>query len=160
MSTSIKVEDTLNEIRYADGINTALPIATSSNVTVGGTLTVTGALTAGNVSTLTTGSAGAFTVNGALTVTAASDLQGAVTADSTLTAVGSITATGSALLPGIMFGVGGPSIKIVSTTGGALPFTATGATGSIAINLLGTGPASRAFINAGGTAWTPFTTAA
>lgn len=137
MSTSIKIEDTLNEVRAAEGINTDLPIVSSTGITL------SGAITAANISTLTTGSAGAFVVNGLLTAGAG------------------ITATGN--VAGGAFYVGaltGPGIVVGSVTGGVAP-TQTGAQGSLFLNTAGTGPASRLFVNATGlTLWIPITTAA
>jgi hypothetical protein len=131
---SIKLEEMMNEFRYPSSINTDKDITTS------------GTITASNISTLTTGSAGAFTVNGALTVTAASTHVG------NSVFVGTITATGSS--GSIYLGSGGPSISIVNFTGAASVPDIIAPTGSIAVNLSGTGPASRMFISKGGSAWT------
>lgn len=71
--SSILVENTINEIRYAGGINTALPISatgtvatggltTTGNATISGTLAVTGAISGPRVSTVTNSAATGATV--------------------------------------------------------------------------------------------------
>ncbi len=137
---AIKLEEMMNEFRYPTQITTDKNIVTS------------GSITASNISTLTTGSAAGFTVNGPLTVTGTA----AVTATATFN--GGLIATGAS---GYNYlGNGGPGIFVVSITGaGAVP-DITAVTGSIAFNIAGTGPASRAYISKGVTAWTSFTTAA
>lgn len=141
MSTSIKVEDTLNEIRQAEGYNSDLPIVTTSTIT------------ASNIVTSATGTAGAFTVNGALTVT------GGATVNS-LTATGTPTLGSTGTAGYTALGSGGP--QIISGTL-APPLNPTGVSaplGSLFINLAATGVTNRVYINTdGATAWTYLSTA-
>ena len=155
---SIKLEEMMNEFRYPT------QITTDKAVTINNSLTVTGTATLSGVNTLTTGAAGDFTVNGTLTatgnvtvkgtldVTGAARL-GVVTVTGASVFTSTITATGTS--GSIYLGAGGPTISIVNFTGAANLPDITAVTGSIAINLGGTGPASRIFIaKGGGSAWT------
>ena len=137
---AIKLEEMFNEFRYPSAITTDKDITTS------------GTLTAGNLTTTTTGVAGAFNVNGLLTAKAGLTVTGAATIVSTLTVSGVSGA--------IYLGSGGPTISIVNFTGAAAVPDITAVTGSIAVNISGTGPASRMFISKGASAWTSIVTAA
>lgn len=133
---SLKIEKYLSEVQYAGGINSDLPITTSSTIS------------ASNISTLTTGSAGSFVVNGSLTVT------GALTATAS---PGAITVTGSG---GLTFGLAGPQIIVGAWNTVAGPTGISAPTGSLFLATNGTGPATRAFLNTNGaTGWAAVTTA-
>lgn len=153
---SILVEQTLNEIQSAGGINTAKPLVSTStgtfaaivnngSATINGGLTVTGALTV-NASATVTGNlavTGNETVGGALTVTGVATLIGAPI----------LGATGSAGYTTL--GTSGPQLISGTLAPPANPTGITAAKGSIFINLTGTGVTNRLYINIdGATAWT------
>lgn len=148
MSTSIKVEDTLNEIRYAEGYNSDLPIVTTSTIT------------ASNIVTSATGTAGSFAVNGALTVTAAATIAGTldVTGAASFNAAVNVTAAAG----GLTFGSAGPTIQVGTNPNSGVqgPTGISATTGSLFINQTPTGPSNRLFVNAGATAWSSVTVAA
>lgn len=55
---SIKIEETLNEVKYAGGINTALPITASATATFSGAVVNSGAVTVPGASGIVLGSGG------------------------------------------------------------------------------------------------------
>lgn len=139
---SIKVENTLNEIQMAGGYYSAKPITTTATGTFAA-LAVTG-----TVSFASAGVTGAATVGGTLGVTGLATFNGGLTATATTT------------LPATTI-VGAARVIVGTLNQPAGPTGVTAPTGSIFLSAVGgTGPATRAFINAdGATSWIAITTA-
>lgn len=141
---SLLVEQTLNEIQMAGGINTAKPLVSTS--------TGTFAAIVNNGSQTVTGNQvinGNATVGGTLAVTGAVTIQGALTS----VGLGTFGATGTS--PAVTLGAGGPQVISGTLIPPANPTGVSATLGSLFINLGATGVTNRVYINTNGaTGWT------
>lgn len=165
--TSNPIEAGVPIVKYNGGIYSALPIQTTSDLTVGGDLNVTGdivvddvtidALTVTGNTILGNATTDTTTINGVLTVTSAATAVGIVDAGGLSVKSGTaVPATAGAVAAGapITLFTSGPSIYVTSDVPS---FTAV--KGSICINTGGDGVGNRMYVNNGTTNWVAFTTA-
>lgn len=140
---SILVEQTLNEIQSAGGINTAKPLVSTSTGTFAAVVATT--ITNNGSQTVT----GNQVVNGNLTVGGTATVTGALTS----VGAGTFGATGTS--PAVTVGTGGPQVIAGTLVPPANPTGVSATLGSLFINLGATGVTNRVYINTNGaTGWT------
>lgn len=154
---SLKIENYLNEVMYAGGINTSLPVVINSNLTVTGTTTI------GGISLTDLTVTGNTIIGDAVTDTLT--ITGATTIRSTSAAAFTVGAAASGATPAFSVDASTSTqvtgLKVVgAATGGtvAVVVTQTSGNANLTINALGTGTIGIGSVSTGAVTITPATT--